>query len=157
MDQPNAHPPGADRPVSIPRNIIDMRDKQLFNPDVFTDPIQRAEKQGEIVTPSITDVRNMGWSCGFCGDWNMPAEEPRGEKGRVGAVQAVVQKHQCGQCGQSLIRETEVQRAREHAREVVRAGEDRTAEHPLAIRIPGNEPSRKSMTDVLAGKEFRAA
>ncbi|KAJ8118265.1 hypothetical protein OPT61_g701 [Boeremia exigua] len=154
-DQPNEHPIGTDRPAHFPTSIVDMRDRATFNENILQPPMQRAEQAGDFITPSTTDMNNIGWHCGRCAYWNQPVHEPS-EKVHKGGVSGVVQKYQCEKCAKWLIEGREMRYAAKHVEEKEAEREVELAVHPKAVPIPGKEPSKKSMTDVLAGGQFRA-
>ena len=150
-DQPNTHPVGADRPANILGSITELRDRQVFNERIFENPVQKAEKQAEVVVPASIDVADMSWKCGRCEFENQPVKKDSGQL-VMGSIQGVYQNHQCGRCRNWLIGRNEIRREVRHEEQVERDREAVVAEHPRAIPIPGTEAERTNMTDVLAGK-----
>lgn len=142
---------GADRPAHILGSITELRDRQVFNEHIFENPVQKAEKQAEIVVPASIDVADMSWKCGRCEFENQPVKKDSGHL-VMGSIQGVYQNHQCGRCRNWLIGRNEIEREVRHEAQVERDREAVVAEHPRAIPIPGTEAERTNMTDVLAGK-----
>lgn len=154
-DQPNKQAAGANQPSLISTSISDIRDKQVFNERIFENPIQKAELPCEITVPATTDLDTISWRCGRCGHTNMPAKEYRNKRVSQGSVQGVMQSYQCDKCQTWLISQDEKLNVVESFDEKKAEKEAYVAEHPKALPIPGKEPSKKNMTDILAGHEVK--
>lgn len=155
-DQPNEQPLDTNRPAHVSTSVVGKRDNQIFNENIFRNPIQRADKPGDITTPSVTDVQNIRWQCGQCSHWNHPSKED-GSNVAIGSVQGVVQNHRCESCNEWLIDDAEMLNAVRHGVDKEMERQAEMGANPRAVPIPGKEPSRKSTTDILAGATFRAA
>lgn len=64
-DQPNEHPPGADKPANIPKSVIDIMNDKRLSRRMFDPPVQKAEKPSEIPIPSMIERKTMQWKCGL--------------------------------------------------------------------------------------------
>ena len=101
-DQPNEHPPGADKPANIPKSVIDIMNDKRLSRRMFDPPVQKAEKPSEIPIPSMIERKTMQWNCGVCHYDNWPVRSPEVERVPLGGVEGVVQGHRCKKCGADL-------------------------------------------------------
>ena len=101
-DQPNEHPPGADKPANIPKSVMDIMNDKRLSRRMFDPPVQKAEKPSEIPIPSMIERKTMQWKCGVCHHNNWPVRSPEVERVPLGGVEGVVQGHRCKKCGADL-------------------------------------------------------
>lgn len=130
-----------------------MRDKQLFNEKIFSNPVQKAGLKHEITVLATTDLEAMGWTCMTCGHANKPAIEWGDERAPPGSVKGVMQSYQCDECGGWLIGRKERKNVMESVEGRKEEREAKEAGHPRALPVPGKEKEGENWTNVLAGHE----